>query len=223
MKSHIDKIGIEFEGAWYTLPDTQHRLVSDIHNDGSLEILPDEYDRSIYVKETVSKPIKVKDLKEFIDYAIPDIIDESCGLHVHVSFKRGSDYLKLATSKFSRYWKRQLALMPAKLKFSHEINSRLVPRIEGENSYCSAEFDNYSTLVNQYGDRYKQINFCSYFKHGTIELRVLSAFSKKEKIECFQAITYLLNIVESFLEMDKTDYTCTYKTSITEDDLVCAF
>jgi hypothetical protein len=187
----IDKVGIELEGGWnaaHVLPATARRV----------------YDGSVHVAgvwahhgEVISAPMPtMAEVEAYLTAAYPDGHNQSCGMHVHVSFKRDVDYSRLMTQAFWAYFTERMNAWGQRVNLpaSHLFWTRLA----GLNTYCAKVFrpDEQAEARTKTSARYAQLNYCFRF-HGTIECRLAPVF-KQSRI----AISFtkeLCAIYESFL------------------------
>jgi len=90
------------------------------------------------IGECISRPLNIEELRSWIGAYTPNVVNETCGLHIHVSMKEEKQYLKLTNREFYDHflkwmenWGNEVGL-PKK----HEFWSRL----KGNNKYCRREF-----------------------------------------------------------------------------------
>ena len=109
----------------------------------------------------------------------PSHVNESCGLHVHMSFKRALHYSMLMVPEYPQTIITYLAkwALEEKLSEKHPIWDRL----RGKSSYCKLDFfpdDQAHNPRKVYdhgmkGHRYTVINYCHAKTGGTLECRLL--------------------------------------------------
>jgi len=185
----INKVGIELEGGWHQLKDTLH-----IVHDGSVNI------EAPYTGEVVSKPLAPHKIEEWLYFAYPDVLNETCGLHVHVSVKKPLYYAHLMELEFQTY------LLEALLKWGHKTKIRkdhpFWKRMKGENTYASFNFwpERQWNKKEHHGERYTALNY-TWARFKTVECRVLPGFKQKET--ALEAIFTVIDAFESFLESKK--------------------
>ncbi len=190
LKNFVYRVGIELEGGWLKLPEGV-----DLARDGSIigiELTPAELLASknqkmngeayLYLKigELASEPMELTKLTPWIQQSYPSHVNETCGLHVHYSFKDARHYQWLMVPEYQATMQHYLGLWAKEegLPADHPIWKRL----RGENEFCKAEFfadlqaskkrKNYG---HEPGGRYTIINY-PHGLHGTMECRVLPMF-----------------------------------------------
>ena len=183
----IESVGIELEGGWGDGPILPP-AIGTVKSDGSLNNFA-----SPFVGEIASKPFKeFQDVEKFVSGFYPDEVNPSAGLHVHVLLSGAT--LSLAHEKFVDTIYRGL-----------EIWGRCYPcrnrafwsRLKGENSYCRKKYTPRSQIVGG-GDRYTGVNFDSFRKYGTVEIRVLPMFKSPDT--AISAVEEILAITNAFAE-----------------------
>lgn len=151
-----------------------------------------------HVGEYVTRKIKYKsdhkELHRIVNDNFPDATNDSCGGHVHISFKDERFY-GLCMSK--DYW---LGLLNKMKLFAEdcypEDKDALLHRIRGAH-YCKADFTPDKQIWEE-GDRYTQINYC-HNRYGTLEIRFLPMF--KEKSKHIEALDLVLDYTCDFIRM----------------------
>lgn len=167
-----------------------------------------------YVGEAVSPALTYEELIQWIMTNSPDVVNNTCGLHVHVSFKSVTDYVKLMTPQFYDYFLKYMEEWGNKMGFpkGHEFWKRL----NGDNKYCCKQgkkcvhknyhgeehYTNHTPeeqvkAKNWSASRYCQLNFC-FLKHGTVENRLFPGFKDPRMI--IAALDATLQCYESYLE-----------------------
>lgn len=128
------------------------------------------------------------DVYRFVHGNYPGEHDESCGLHVHVSTNL-ADYARLMEPEFNA------AFQDAVLDLLDDLDPAdadlLRPRFEGDNEYCYPSFQPLG------GERYSQLNFTAYARHGTLECRLFPMFTTADVAA--SAIKAFLQCVEGYL------------------------
>ena len=218
-QTHINAVGIEFEGAWakYKLPDgtpakmgaidckiVRKKEPKSMKYDGSVHIDDSE---ATWKGEIASPPLQIRNIRAWIDKNRPDIVNKSCGTHVHVSVKTSGKYTQLATEEFYEYYLKSMAKWGKKHMNSMaseglEQKEQFWKRLKGENSYCRKKFAMNEQIhdTGRNGERYTHINYC-YGLWKTAEFRMLPAFS--DPWLTTSSILETLIIVETFLDNAK--------------------
>ena len=188
---YIYRIGIELEGGWNT-------VLPGLKNDGSIRNI------SLPVKgEIASPPLTFKSCKAWIDKNCPVEVNNTCGLHIHVSLKDIRDYIRLMDNDFYEFFLLTMSKWGKDMKFSkkHEFWSRLA----GKNFYCKKLWTPTTQANTKHSnDRYTHLNF-AFAKHGTVECRLFPGFSDPKLIH--EALCILISCYETWL--DETSVTLT--------------
>ena len=152
----------------YLLCENKHWKMT---SDGSLNAGRGYHTKEIHVGvySLDDKDRMFVDLKELFELIN---VNESCGLHIHLSFEKTSDYYKLLNWKFVDGFQNEIR---KKFKTTLEIG-RL------NNSYCHFYNDEKNFIyhtniqVKNYGkvDRYWSVNFNSFNLVKTIEFRIFA-------------------------------------------------
>lgn len=179
-----DKVDIDISVDDGKLEGTVKETEDEIENDDELPI------------EWVSDEIDIEDideLKENIRKLYQNAIlyvNESMGLHFHVSFKNVAEYEALESKEFEEFFIQ-------KLKESNiDIEERL------NNKYCS-EWNDGDIEKAKKGERetkcrHRAINLYAEADHGTIEFRIFPAMDSAEDV--IRALDVLLDIIREYKE-----------------------
>ncbi len=209
LKNRLNLVGIELEGGWKTLP----KGTALVH-DGSVQIPPPpdsisqdqatlgRFKYKLSTGELPSVPMQVKDFPSWMRKYYPSHVNETCGLHIHMSFKSALHYSKLMVPEFSRSmvdYIREWA-EEEKIEKAHPIWERLA----GTNTACQHLFHaDLQALQAQkghdrraLGHRYTAVGF-PYSRHTTIECRLLPMFEDKEV--AVRAVQQVINITNASL------------------------
>lgn len=155
--------------------------------------------------EVPSPVLEMEDWQDWMRKFYPSHVNETCGLHVHFSFKSSFHYQRLMNP----------ALNPTTVEYisrwakEEGIDSKhcLWARLDGKSEYCQDRFfaDAQASRTtkdhtrNVEGCRYTMWNFC-YNLHGTAECRLLPMFDTVE--QSIRAVTRLIQIVNAFLVVE---------------------
>lgn len=206
LKNRLNLVGIELEGGWRVLPKG-----TVLVHDGSVSIPPppdsldqalQKYKYKLSTGELPSTPMQVKDFPSWMRKYYPSHVNETCGLHIHMSFKSALHYSKLMVAEFPRSmveYVRTWALEEG-LDKAHPIWERLA----GTNTACQHLFHaDLQASASQkghdrhgVGHRYTVIGF-PYSRHTTIECRLLPMFEEKE--QGIRAVQRVLDITNASL------------------------
>ena len=201
------RIGIELEGGWETPPKGY-----EIVRDGSVVIQQDmssSHARPWFTGELQSGPIEVEKfpapIKKFPAWMLayyPPHVNETCGLHVHMSFREAFRYARLMQPEFPatvldyvERWARNEGLAE-----NHPIWDRLM----GKKDHCQplywadlqAKVGSKDYDKMRKGHRYTVINY-AYGRYKTVECRLLPMMESPE--QGIRAVQELINITNAFL------------------------
>jgi hypothetical protein len=184
-KNRIRRVGVEVEGAW-------NKPMSKIHRDGSVQVYETSSQKALhpYIGEIASEPIMPAAIPRWMRVHYPTLVNQTCGLHVHMSF--GSKihyYSQLMDPAYQNTMAHYLKEFGAKL--SSKDQDLLIPRLAGKNECCTlnhwpdeqakldkrADRDYYDR--KRFGNRYTGINY-PWRVHGTMECRFLPMFPNVE-------------------------------------------
>jgi len=188
---NVKKFGIELEGGWDTAP-RDHRLYK---GDSSVRV-----PGSWRVGEIVSPILTTwQEGSDFLLVNYPDHTGASCGLHVHMSFADSlgaENAYRVALLADNVAFQTGLLGRLSEVAKSLKVTSKAFwERLNGENSYCRPEWSERNVRSQ---DRYRAVNFCSYNRHGTVEIRVLPMFSKRQISA--RMVREVLTFTDSYLE-----------------------
>ena len=190
--NRIHAYGIELEGAWDDEP------MGAVH-DGSLEGMSD----CDYVGELPSPILYSLDqVAIWVRENFYVKCNETCGMHVHMSFKNLADYALLmddvAVQEYILDGLGEWASGNSHISSQHPIYSRLA----GDNEMCELNFipEIQAESDCKGHERYNVLNFC-YTLHSTLEIRVLPAFD--DPYDAIDAIQCLSGLINSWLKMKR--------------------
>ena len=189
---HFDRIGIEVEGRFHerrAMIRVADNLGATYSGDGSIHESPDTEAEGYEFK---TKPGSLREAIEQLVAMYPDETDDSCGMHVHMSFPQDCLTL-LQTHEFYAYFRtRWLAWGTA---MNLDTASPFFRRLRGNNNYCLPNEDVLRDMTSC--DRYSQLNFGAYPSHKTLECRLLPMFRRSSL--GVAAVQELVSIYEDFL------------------------
>lgn len=187
-KNRINRIGIELEGAWKALPPG-----TKLDPDGSVRPYANNKEQQDhpYRGELTSAALVPIEFNGWMIKNYPTLVNNTCGLHVHMSFEDVRFYALLMgdgkTPEYQDTMAYYLGLWGQKenLNNDHPIWDRL----KGKKEYCrldkfwpdlqvSQKGKNHD--MHEDGNRYTGINYC-FGLHGTLECRILPMFSNPEQ------------------------------------------
>lgn len=187
---YINQVGVELEGSWDMNPDFQ------VYGDGSVNV------QGAVVGESHTEPMdNIQGIFNEVEAKYPDHLDESCGMHVHISLPE-LYYSCLCDVGFWNHFGIKMGLLGDYIRKSG-VNidyDRFIYRLDGNNSTCRSTFEPNLQVNdrNKSSNRYRQLNFC-YSLHKTLECRVLPMFVSVDNAK--MAIYHLLWVVESYLSV----------------------
>lgn len=179
----IDKVGVELEGGWNTMPSLR------VKSDGSVNAFG-----SAVTGEVVTNPSSdIEKIILDIETNYPEVINKSCGFHIHTSFKNLNYFSCLTLEDFYEFFFTKMNQWgkdyPCK-------NPEFWDRLNGTNTFCLKDFNPELQLENSFS-RYTQVNFCAFCHHKTVECRLLPMF--KAKTTAIAALRAVLNVYEEWI------------------------
>lgn len=208
-KNFIYRVGVELEGGWTKLPTGV-----DLHPDGSVsnisltraELEANSKATSISSQpfklrsgELQSEPMEVRKVQSWMEQSYPTHVNETCGLHVHMSFLSALHYMWLMTPDFQATMKEYVRRWA--IDEGLETGHRLFARLKGSNTYCKDEYyaDGQASRTKKSYDhngpsRYTMINY-PHGLHGTIEARLLPMFDTVD--QSVKAVQRVLDVTNA--------------------------
>lgn len=162
-----------------------------------------------YVGEIPSPKLSRKDLDPFMRDNYPQIINDTCGLHVHMSFHFLINYQRLMCPDFTGEMVKGLLgfAEQEKLAKSHPLWARLK---KPDHPHCAHTYCGDAQSKSKKKDyhsrgmahsRYTAINYC-FEQHRTVEVRLLSMMEGHE--QGIRAVNSVLDITNRFLAKQRT-------------------
>jgi hypothetical protein len=207
-KSKLDKIGVEIEGGW----TKGHKCLPNVHYDGSINLPIPEYHSIRWVRplsgwnkkynvigEIRSIPYsRLRSVEDWIKQNYPSVTNPTCGLHVHVSTKTLEAFSLFTQDRFYKLFLTGMEEWGKKhLGRTSEEDKAFWNRLEGKNTYCLRQFKPLRQLQGT-DLKYTHLNFLAYREHGTLECRLLPAFSTLEK--ALLSVKFFVKLTDGFLE-----------------------
>lgn len=217
VKNRVYRVGVELEGAWKKIPEG-----AALTHDGSVMFDEDENvttrrpanvneddptvpptPQRLRIGELVSPPLEVSKIYPWIRQNYPSKINNTCGLHVHMSFRSTAHYQRLMEASYPVTMVMYLTKW-AKDDEGFNKNHIIWKRLSGKNEYCRQQFFpdlQASKTTKEYahereGHRYTVINYC-HSLHGTLECRVLPMFETADT--SVRAVKNVINITNAWL------------------------
>lgn len=198
-KNRVYRIGIELEGGWNKLPAG----VSRLEHDGSVRLGRDVIESGrVHIGELPSPPLEPDKFEDWMRKHYPDYVNQTCGMHVHQSFKSALTYQRLMTPAYPATvvsyvgkWAKRVGLPK---------DHCLWPRLKGDSRYCQHLF-NADEQVTQAekafnqdarGHRYTVVNYC-WSRYQTLEIRLLPAMPDVDT--AISAVREVIDITNRFL------------------------
>lgn len=228
--NRIDKVGLELEGGWDTMPK---EVLGRMEVDNSVQFAPieeiveelDEKGKRLSLKgldangrrvpmayrgELVSNPIPLKTVESIGTWmwrGYPQAVNETCGLHVHMSFLDKMNYQRLMCPEYGAYIISELRKFADEqgLPADHMLRQRLNPEHAWTKQHCEHVYrGDHQVLVGgkdyrsrgKAHSRYTAINYCN-MQHGTLECRLLPMFEDVEM--AVRAVWVVVNATNRFL------------------------
>lgn len=200
VRNRVNMVGIELEGGWTKLP----RGCRVIRDGSVLFNRPGDTPISDLkgVGEVPSAPLMMDEWEKWLRLYYPQHVNETCGMHVHLSFKNALAYSRTMDSSYpatilayvTEWAKRE------KLDAAHP----LWPRLEGKSEYCQHIYDADIQILktskeydhHREGHRYTVVNY-SWGRHNTVECRLLPMMATADV--AVSAIQEVINITNSYL------------------------
>ena len=135
----------------------------------------------------------IKEIEEFVKtvWSLGFKQNETCGNHMHFSFKNNNLYMISLLSSWSfikHYLSRYISTYKDKEKYMRRL----------ENNYCRVIKSHDDLIKNITEDRYYMINFRAVYKHGTLEIRIMPYADNAE--EYLQMLMFNINTIENYLD-----------------------
>lgn len=194
--NRVKALGIELEGGWKTLPPGA-RL------EGDASVFHNAPQPGLRQGELQLGPFLLADLNKYMKKYYPSKVDETCGLHVHMSFESPLHYGLLADSP--DYQETVLEYLYRWAKENHLPEKHCIwDRLSGKSVYCQKEFWPYAQMTQarkdydkaRHGHRYTVIHYC-HERNGTVECRVLPMMDNVDL--GISAVRRLVDITNAYL------------------------
>lgn len=210
LKNRINLVGVELEGGWTKLQgELKPARDGSVFQHGFNPLDANITARLKHVGEIPLPPLSVREFPTTMKLYYPHYVDQSCGMHVHLSTTKAFAYQRLMINRpysypgtIIEYIKRWA--VREKLELKHPIWSRL----RGESEYCQHLFqaDEQAKTANKDfdhhrpGHRYTVVHFC-WGRYKTVECRLLPMMQDAE--QGVRAVQEVINITNAFLAASK--------------------
>lgn len=196
VKNRIHRVGVELEGGWSNLNRETH-----LEHDGSVQELRCPPGAPNWRTGELPSPVlQPSQMARWIKKYYPDVVNRTCGLHVHMSFSSIYHYQSLMVpdypvtiNHYVREWAKAEGFQPAHHMFK---------RLNGASEFCAPNFwpDEQARHTkdhnrNREGNRYTDINYCWSVFDGTMECRLLPMMDTAE--QAILAVKLILDVTNA--------------------------
>lgn len=228
VKNRILQVGVELEGGWVKVP--QGLRAENIIRDGSVKfgaaaatrnparslgdaILAADRQAQVavpdmvvpkYIGEIPSPALGMDEFEGWMTRCYPQLVNETCGLHAHMSFRYKLNYMRLMDPKFTPHMVKGLLRWAEeeKLAKSHPIWNRLR---KSDHEHCAHIYLGDNQVKVDRKDfhsrgkphsRYTAINYC-WAQHKTVEVRLLPMMETPD--QGVRAVSEIFRLTNQFL------------------------
>lgn len=203
--NRVQKVGVELEGGWTKLPTLHKRYKIEgdgsVFSDGAINSHP-KWSSSVKKGELAIGPFQPGQVATSLKRYYPDLVDKTCGMHVHMSFTRTYEYALLTDSPVY-----QETVLHYLLKWANTqgfpLSHHIWDRLKGKNRYCAKEFWPYAQMVKtskDYGTqtehRYTAISY-QWNRYRTVECRALPMM--ETALQATSAVKEVIKITNAYL------------------------
>lgn len=205
-KNRVALVGVELEGGWTTLPTIPKRYKfqgdGSVFGTGTIIQKHKLYAQMTQKGELPVGPMQLAAVPKVITKFHPQLVDHTCGMHIHQSFASMNQYMLLSDSPVYQETLLHYLLLWAK-KEGFPDNHHIWKRLKGENEYCQKKFWPYSQMTKTNKDyshsgdhRYTAVSY-QWERYRTIEVRVLPMMETAE--QAIRAINEVCHITSAYL------------------------
>jgi hypothetical protein len=222
-KDRINLIGVELEGGWFKLPgDMVPQRDGSIHF-GIKGDDPEKVAKIGYIGEIPLPPLPRKELPATLKLYYPSYVNQTCGMHVHLSTTKAFAYQRLMVNKPFSY---PGTIVEYMMRWAVEENlpkkHPIWDRLAGKSEYCQhvyqakeqAKTANKDFDHHRPGHRYTVIHFC-WGRFKTLECRLLPMMDTAD--QAMRAVNRIVSITNAFLAASK-EREPRLRTSVVADD-----
>lgn len=219
-------MGLQHDGSVHITPKANpelqkklENLVSKINRANSQreqELYAREYQR---LQKDAMPPLQVGELASdilepskyviWMKHCYPHVVNETCGMHVHMSFQSALNYARLMIPE---YPKTVVAYLTEWAKEENLPKDHPIwPRLKNQSKFCQHRFEPDLQAAktrkeydqNATGNRYSAINYC-FNTHGTMECRLLPMMETAE--QGIRAVQRVIDIANASLVVSAKKY-----------------
>ena len=197
-KNRVVRVGVELEGAWSVLPKGA-RLEKDMSVFKSPLTGTQTPPAGHQAGELPIGPMQVAAVPKFMRKYYPQKVNETCGLHVHMSFDSVWHYSLLMDTPEYQDTVLEYLTRWAKAEGFPETH-HFYPRLRGNSAYCQIKFWPDAQINSKkdwdktrYGHRYTAVHYCG--RQRTIEVRVLPMMETVE--QGIRAVRHVVDITNA--------------------------
>lgn len=195
-RNRVYRVGVELEGGWTKIP----KGVNEITRDGSVHIgMMDP--PATAVGELPSPPLDLAHLEGWLTSHYPQYVNDTCGMHVHMSFPTALTYMRVMTPDYPATIIAYVTKWAAKTKLPS--GNPIWARLRGESEFCQHVFFAEMQVTSgkdfdrhRKGHRYTVVNY-PFARYKTIEHRLLPMMASPAL--AYEAIMELVSITNKFL------------------------
>ena len=192
-RQRVHLVGIELEGGWEKLPKGAE-VVRDTSVRFPIAIA--------HVGEMVSRPLELAEYPKWLKQFYPHHVNETCGMHVHMSFQTALTYSRLMNPKYPATIVRYIRAWAEREGFN--MDHPIWPRLDNKSEYCQHVYqaeDQVFITRKEYdhharGHRYTVVGY-PFGRHTTVEVRLLPMMADAAQAQ--RAIEEVLKITNAYL------------------------
>jgi hypothetical protein len=194
-KNRVKKVSVELEGGWSVVPPGVA-----LERDGS--VFQDNHPVGYRCGELPVGPYQPAAIPKILKKYYPQLVDRTCGMHIHMSFATLRHYQWLMEEEYQETILEYLSRWAKEEAFPK--NHHIWERLSGESVYCQKQFWPDEQVgwkgrkdhdQHRHGHRYTVVHYCG--RLNTIEIRVLPMM--KEVDQAIRAVNEVINITNASL------------------------
>jgi len=207
----LGNVGFEIEGIVKKknrdkLRNVAHELDYDFSDDGSIRNYNYTTENSVELKSKIYNVNELETLFKDVRKILKLIrVNDSCGLHIHLSFEKMSNYYKLICWKFVEQFQEKYNLTfideneqkRKELHYSKFYPTEVVFNLQTKEQVSTPKRN------GKPHSRYHSINFNAFNHYKTVEFRIFAATNKITKFKKY--VKFLIENVDKYLKNEKFD------------------